>query len=175
MKWGGGGQGAPKSCFQCWGKEPSREPWGLFRLQEHLGHTTAAHRPWSFIAWGVCDSLLNIAIPSVKSHQWLQKEKAQGWRWALHKIPCVTTLMDHFQKPFKEALGLPGAWLLACLPRQVLQLPGNKVPPGLDGYWHPLWEPFGLCFCKLAWLQHKHPRGLNPTGIRQRFMIWPRK
>lgn len=41
--------------------------------------------------------------------------------------------MDQFQKALKEALGLPGAGLLACLPRQVLQLPGNKVLPRLDG------------------------------------------
>lgn len=46
--------------------------------------------------------------------------------------------MDWFQKPFKEAAGLTEAQVLTYLLWQVLQFPGNKMFPRLDGCWQPL-------------------------------------
>lgn len=51
---------------------------GTMRLLQSAG-TSGPYNNFSqatkFYTYGVCDSLLGIAIPSVKSHQWLQKEK----------------------------------------------------------------------------------------------------
>lgn len=156
-------------CFQCWGKEPSRELWGFFR-----GHITA-HRPWHsmhrlcvihswvlpYPQWNLTSDRKRRRLGDgdehfIKSHVW-----QHSW--------------SSFRSLLRKHLGCLEPGYLSAFPGRFCNFLGRKFRQGWMVTDIHAGSPLGCVFANWPGCSTSTPGAWTPTGIRQKFMIWHRK